>query len=237
MDFSFPTLKALDFTATIMLSITRLTSQSIFQRVVKKDMSRRPDVSVTRRNQILDAALRVFARSGFHEARMDDIVQEAGLSKGALYWYFKSKEDIITAISQRLFTTDIEQLQGLLQAEGSVSERLLQLMRDRIAGLQSMSSVISILFEFYAAALHQENVRQFIQRYFQDFHEMLVALIQQGIDRGEFRQVNAVETAIALDSMFEGLVMRWLIEPDAVQWDTLGDSAIRIFLEGLKIRA
>src|SRR5579885_735638 len=150
MDFSFPTLKALDFTATIMLSITRLTSQSIFQRVVKKDMSRRPDVSVTRRNQILDAALRVFARSGFHEARMDDIVQEAGLSKGALYWYFKSKEDIITAISQRLFTTDIEQLQGLLQAEGSVSERLLQLMRDRIAGLQSMSSVISILFEFYA---------------------------------------------------------------------------------------
>ena len=53
-------------------------------------MAPRPDVSEERRNQILEAATTVFARLGFHRARMDDIVQEARLSKGALYWYFKS---------------------------------------------------------------------------------------------------------------------------------------------------
>ena len=71
-------------------------------------MAARRDVSAERKNQILDAAMVVFARSGFHEARMDDIVQESGLSKGTLYWYFKSKEEIITAISERLFATDIK---------------------------------------------------------------------------------------------------------------------------------
>lgn len=197
-------------------------------------MSPRPDVSVTRKNQILDAATAVFARLGFHDARMDDIVQESGLSKGALYWYFKSKEDIITAISQRLFTTDIEQLVGLLHAEGSVSERLQQLIQARIAGLQEMSDVVTILFEFYATALHQDGVRQFIKAYFQNFHELLVALIQQGIDRGEFRSVDAVAAATALDAVFEGLVVRWLIDPEAMQWASVGEAALRLLLDGLK---
>jgi AcrR family transcriptional regulator len=199
-------------------------------------MTARPDLSAVRKNQILDAAMTVFARSGFHEARMDDIVQESGLSKGTLYWYFKSKEEIITAISQRLFATDIEQVESLLKAEGTVSERLQQLMRDRVQGLQEMSGVVAILVEFYAVALHQDDVRQFIKSYFQNFHELLIALIQQGIERGEFRPVDALAAATALDAVFEGLIVRWLIDPDAVQWASLGEAAIRFMLDGLKHR-
>lgn len=199
-------------------------------------MAARTDVSAARKNQILDAAMVVFARSGFHEARMDDIVQESGLSKGTLYWYFKSKEEIITAISQRLFATDIEQVESLLKAEGTVSERLQQLIRDRLQGLQDMSDMVAILFEFYAVALRQDGVRQFIKTYFQNFHKVLVALIQQGIERGEFRPVDVVAAATALDAVFEGLIVRWLIDPDAVQWASLGEAAIRLTLDGLKHR-
>jgi AcrR family transcriptional regulator len=199
-------------------------------------MAARPDLSAARKNQILDAAMVVFARSGFHDARMDDIVQESGLSKGTLYWYFKSKEEIITAISQRLFATDIKQVESLLNAEGTVSERLQQLIRDRVQGLQEMSDVVAILFEFYAVALHQDGVRQFIKTYFQNFHELLVALIQQGIERGEFRPVDVLAAATALDAVFEGLIVRWLIDPDAVQWASLGEAAIRLMLDGLKHR-
>jgi AcrR family transcriptional regulator len=165
---------------------------------------------------------------------MDDIVQASGLSKGTLYWYFKSKEDMIMAISERLFTTDIEQLEGMLAAQGTVHERLLQLMRSRAQGLQEMSEVVTILFEFYAAAVHRIEVRQLINSYFQNFHELLVALIQQGIDRGELQPIDAVEAATALDALFEGLVVRWLINRDAVQWDTIIDSSMTMFLDGLK---
>ncbi len=66
-------------------------------------MSPREDVSEERKEQILDAATEVFAQKGFDKARMDDIVEETGLSKGALYWYFKSKDDIIFAIMDRIF--------------------------------------------------------------------------------------------------------------------------------------
>jgi AcrR family transcriptional regulator len=167
---------------------------------------------------------------------MDDIVEESGLSKGTLYWYFKSKEDIINAISRRLFTGELEKLEGLLEAEGTASERLMQLTNYRVAGLKRMSNLVPIIFEFYAVAVHQQWVKQFIGEYFKHFRGLLEDLIQQGIDRGEFYPVNAAETAISLASMYEGLTIHWLMEPETVQWDILSENSIPILLNGLKIR-
>ena len=199
-------------------------------------MSRRPDSSEIRRNQILDAATKVFVRQGFQHARMDDIVEESGLSKGTLYWYFKSKEDIINAILRRLFAGALESLESLLEAEGTVSERLVQLTSDRVTGMKRMSSLVPIIFEFYAVAVHQQWVKQFIGEYLKHFRGLLEELIQQGIDRGEFYPVNAAETAVSLASMFEGLTIHWLMEPETVQWDILSENSIPILLNGLKIR-
>ena len=199
-------------------------------------MSRNPDASEIRRNQILDAATKVFVRLGFQHARMDDIVEESGLSKGTLYWYFKSKEDIINAILRRLFTGELENLESLLQAEGPASERLLQLTKYRVIGMKRMSNLVPIIFEFYAVAVHQQWVKQFIGDYFKHFRGLLEDLIQQGIDRGEFYPVNASETAITLASMYEGLTIHWLMEPEAVQWDILSENSIPMLLNGLKVK-
>jgi len=199
-------------------------------------MSRHPDTSELRRNQILDAATQVFVRQGFQHARMDDIVEESGLSKGTLYWYFKSKEDIINAILRRLFTGELENLESLLEAEGTASERLIQLTNDRVNGLKQMSSLVPIIFEFYAVAVHQQWVQQFIGEYFMHFRSLLEHLIQQGIDRGEFRQVDTAKTAISFASLYEGLTLHWLMDPQAVHWEILSENSIPMLLDGLKVR-
>jgi AcrR family transcriptional regulator len=199
-------------------------------------MSRRPDTSEIRRNQILDAATTVFVRQGFQHARMDDIVEESGLSKGTLYWYFKSKEDIINAILRRLFTGDLENLQSLLQAEGTASERLIQLTNHRVIGLKRMSSLVPIIFEFYAVAVHQQWIKQFINEYFRHFRTLLEQLIQQGIDRGEFRHINATNAAITFASLYEGLTLHWMMDPQTVQWEILSENSLPMLLDGLKVR-
>ena len=199
-------------------------------------MSRQPDMSEIRRNQILDAATKVFVRQGFQHARMDDIVEESGLSKGTLYWYFKSKEDIINAILRRLFTGDLEHLESLVYAPGTASERLIQLTDHRVSGLKRMSSLVPIIFEFYAVAVHQQWVQQFINEYFHHFRTLLEELVQQGIDSGEFRQVNARNTAISIASLYEGLTLHWMIDPQTVQWEILSENSIPMLLDGLKVR-
>jgi AcrR family transcriptional regulator len=199
-------------------------------------MPRSSDSSEIRRNQILDAATKVFVRLGFQHARMDDIVEESGLSKGTLYWYFKSKEDIINAILRRLFTGELENLESLLEAEGTASDRLMQLTYNRVNGLKRMSSLVPIIFEFYAVAVHQQSVQQFIGEYFKHFRTLLEVLIQQGIDRCEFRPVNATKAAISFASLYEGLTIHWLMDPQTVQWDILSENSVPMLLDGLKVR-
>src|SRR5260221_11591312 len=94
-------------------------------------MSPRPNVSEERKQQILDAAIAVFARLGFRAARMDDVAEQAGLSKGALYLYYKSKAAIIAAQLQHLFSQEFNHLQSLVESEcyGPLGEQLLLLTR------------------------------------------------------------------------------------------------------------
>jgi len=198
-------------------------------------MSPRPDVSEERRTQILEAAMAVFARQGFDQARMDDIAQEAGLSKGALYLYYKSKDAIIAAILQFFFTRAMKKLQGFLESEEppSVREQLLRLNQYYIAEMKWMVSLLPLSFQFYAVAARQRAVRQFLKQYFKDYREVLAALIQRGIDRGEFRPVPTERVAITIAALYEGLALLWMIDPDATQWEHTGESSLLLLLDGL----
>ena len=72
----------------------------------------KPEVQTARREHILDAAERCFARAGFHRTTMHDICKEAGVSPGALYVYFDSKEALIAGISERDRAEFAERLDG-----------------------------------------------------------------------------------------------------------------------------
>src|SRR5574338_418096 len=90
----------------------------------QESMSPRPDVSDERKTQIINAAESVFTEKGFDQARMDDIAEETGLSKGTLYLYFKSKDDLIIAILDRMFQREFKQFKNLNMDEDSATEAI-----------------------------------------------------------------------------------------------------------------
>ena len=200
-------------------------------------MSPRPDVSEERRNQILEATMAVFARQGFEQARMDDIAQEVGLSKGALYLYFKSKDAIISAILQFFFSHAMKKLQGFLESEEtpSVREQLLRLNQYYVGEMKWMVSMLPISFQFYAVAARQKAVRQVLKRYFKDYREVLAELIQRGMYRGEFRPMQAEDVAIAVTALYEGLALLWMVDPDATMWEQIGERSLLLLLDGLAV--
>ena len=122
-------------------------------------MTPRPDVSAERTEQIVEAAIAVFSRLGFHKARMDDIAREAGVSKGTLYWYFESKDAITKALLQYLFDQEVQEVTTVLAAEGSVSERLLALTQQLAGRLEQREKLIPIIHEFYATATRDPTVQ------------------------------------------------------------------------------
>jgi AcrR family transcriptional regulator len=196
----------------------------------------RPDVSEERREQIIAAAMKVFARRGFHAARMDDIVKESGLSKGALYWYFKSKDDIIASIMERFIDREIAGMERALEQDAPVVQKLFQLHDMVMEEMRNMQAMMPILYEFYAAATRKPSVRAALLEFFQPTRRLLSALIEQGIDCGEFKPVDVDATAVNLIAFYEGLLLLAVLDPKGVDLKKMGDSGAHLIIDGMKRR-
>ena len=199
-------------------------------------MSPKVDVSEERRQQILEAATSVFSRLGFHKARMDDIVEESGLSKGALYWYFKSKDDIILAILDNLFEQDLSHLQLVTESDlkSSASETLRKFTHNALADIKQMLRLMPLTYEFYAMAFRNKSVKQALKGYLRKYIGVLTPIIQKGVDDGEFRRVDPQDAAISLGAMIEGILLLWTYDPETIDLDRHFEIATDLFLQGLE---
>lgn len=199
-------------------------------------MSPRPDVSEERKGQILDAASQVFAQKGVHESRMDDIVKKSGLSKGTLYWYFKSKDDILIGIFDQMFRREFEELGKLQHMEGTASDRLLYFTDRTIRDINKMLRLMPIAYEFFSLAFRRKFVQEAFKQYINTYLDILVPIIQQGIDSGEFRLVDPLEVAIAVGAIFEGTILLWVFDKTLVKLDQHIHAGINFILAGIKTR-
>jgi AcrR family transcriptional regulator len=197
-------------------------------------MAPRPDVSQERRNQIIAAAIAVFTRLGFHEARIDDIAKEAKLSKGALYWYFKSKDDIIAAIMDRFIDREMVELEDALKLQAPVSEKLMKLNGMIVDEMESMLDLMPILYEFYAAATRRKDIRKALVQFFRPTQQLFSRLIQQGIDSGEFANVDTEVVAVDLIALYEGLLLLTVLDPKTVDLEKMSVQGTSLMIEGLR---
>src|SRR5438270_4212939 len=80
--------------------------------------------TIDRRRDLLDAAVRVFARKGFHAARVGDIAEEAGVAHGLLYHYFRSKEEVLETIFRETWTRLVEQTARIEESGAPLREQI-----------------------------------------------------------------------------------------------------------------
>lgn len=199
-------------------------------------MSPRPDVSNERKSQILDAALGVFARLGFERARVDDIVKASGLSKGALYWYFESKDAIIVGILDRVFGGSSLALDQLMNDEGPVPDRLRRLSTRVVEDVERSQAIIPITFEFYAVAMRSKTVHRFLQDYYARYLAGLSKVLELGIERGEIRKTDPDVAALSLIALIEGLILLWVMDATRLDPGKALAAAAEDFIQGLETK-
>jgi AcrR family transcriptional regulator len=199
-------------------------------------MSPRPNVSDERKTQILNAAEGVFTKRGFNEARMDDIAEKTGLSKGTLYLYFKSKDDLIIAILERIFQREFRQLEDLQQDDVSASDAMMKLTDLITKDIVSMLRLIPIIYNFLALAFRNKYVQRALKDYINHYLNILIPIIQRGIDAGEFRSVDAREVAIAAGAIIEGTMLLWVYDKSIIDPERHIRSGMKLLLEGVQTR-
>jgi AcrR family transcriptional regulator len=189
------------------------------------------------KTHILATALAVFAEKGFAKASMNDIVRASGLSKGGVYWHFKSKEELVTAIFDQFFVEQLALVDEVLAGEGTAVHKLHQLATLTSSGVEVLAAQFPSPLEFYALANHEHSLKTSLQTHFQSYREKIGALAAHGIAAGEFRSLHSntsENAAITIIALFEGLMLLWAISPESIDLSTQMETAVRLLLQGLQ---
>ena len=163
-----------------------------------------------RRQQILEAAMACFAREGFHGTTMQDIVRQSGLSPGAIYSYFKSKEEIIAAIADERHARE----RGMIQAartQSSAEATLRALARAFFGTLGDAEGRTQrrLNVQIWAEALCNPPLHRTVRTGIDESRALLAALIVEAQGRGELpRHLAPDALARVMIALFQGFVLQ-----------------------------
>ncbi len=166
-----------------------------------------------KKDRIIEAAARVFAQKGFARSSVADIAVKAEIGKGTLYAYFDSKEDLFFAVFEwYIMQTGAAAKVSASHLGGSAAQRL-EALSDSIMGMwDEIKDVFTLTIEFWAASSSsqiRDRFKEAFRRLYDEFRGLVVALIRDGIDRGEFRpDVDPESIAAALVGTWDALFIQ-----------------------------
>ena len=167
-----------------------------------------------RRNEILQAALHVFVRKGYAQTRMEDIVTQSGLSKGALYWHYKSKRDLFLDLIDHWMDRFAPLMRPGYHQHKSASKILEDICRFTVRVFKRDRDWFLAELELWAWAARDgeilERGRRLVNRMLAEFR----AVLESGVRRGEFRaDLDVNLTALLLLNTLQGMVWFVLFQP------------------------
>jgi len=179
----------------------------------------KPETYFYRKEYIMQAALVCFARTCYHQTTMDDIVLEAGLSKGSIYTYFDSKKELFTNLLEKMVSET--GLFPILSAENSCGrEKLDAAMSSMVAFTTSgdYQYYAPLLMEAWTLAQVEPDVKVVLADIYKRLRQLFAQPIEKGITRGEFKPIDAVGFTNVFLSVFDGLMVQARLDAASINW-------------------
>ena len=183
------------------------------------------------RARLLDAAMRLFSSYGYNAASVDEICEAAGVSKGAFYHHFASKQAIFLALFEDwLASVD----SGLEAARKPTVPETFRSMASMMPLLASQADgYLPMFLEFWLQASRDETIWQATIAPYQRYQDYFASLIEQGIAEGSFRPLDALAAAKTIVSMAVGLLLQSLIAPGGTDWQKAAEESMEILMKGI----
>ena len=176
-------------------------------------MTKRNKQKNARKNQIIEAASVVFAQKGFARTTIAEVATRAGIGKGTVYEYFKSKEDLYFAVFEWFMAqTGAGVMVSIATLKGTAAEKLKAVSTSLMESWDEMRDVFALFMEFWSASASPQNQPRFKQVFkngYGEFRAIVAGLINEGIERQEFRaDIQIAPVAAALVGTWDALLLQ-----------------------------
>jgi AcrR family transcriptional regulator len=190
------------------------------------------------RDELLTAALRVFARRGYRQASVDDIAAAAGYSKGALYWHFSGKEDLLLALLEERIDAPTREIVALLESAPPERDMSLEAGREFARRLGTQRDAVLLEREYWSLAIRDPELRAlYAERQMELRGALARALEARARHLGTpDLPMPAEDLARIVMSIIGGLAVDELIEPGSVRPDLLSETLALVYA-GMVARA
>lgn len=202
---------------------------------------RTKDEALETREGLLDAAVRVFAEKGVSQASLADIATAAGVTRGAIYWHFKNKTDLIDALLKRTKTPQEEAWGTCCEAAerdplGFIRGKAVDALRLGTTD-EDTRQVWNILFHKSEPVERTEPIAARKQTSRHDCALNMESFFKAAIDRGQLPPDLDPRTATTgLSCYLDGLIYNWLMDPESVPLAEDAERYVDIYINGLKHR-
>jgi len=188
--------------------------------------------SVDKRDAILRAAIRTFARNGFFGAQVADVARTAGVAAGTVYLYFRSKDDLLVSIFERTMTDTLAAGQAAIADVSDAPERLRRIARLHLERM-GRDRDLAIVFQ---VELRQSTkfMERFSSTYLRDYIGIIRDTIADGQAAGTFRTgFNPTIAAKALFGALDEMATNWILARRKYLLAEQADEVIDLFLNGV----
>jgi AcrR family transcriptional regulator len=182
------------------------------------------------RTDILRAAEELFASEGYDATGVAEICGKAGVSKGAFYHHFQTKEDVFLELLRGWLDGLEAQLSVLGGAEGTVSEKILNMASVMQDVLQAAQQGLPIYLEFWSRALRDPDVMELLIEPFHQFRAFFSGMLEEGVREGTLKLSDPTIAVQVFLSFAIGLLVQGIFEPDGVDWDRVSMEGINVLL-------
>jgi len=200
----------------------------------KQNKRTRPTRAETR-IRLLQAAGEVFAKSGYDRASLDDVAAAAGLTKGAVYSSFSSKDELFYALMREHIDDRLALVSSAVSRESTVADAT----RDAAAGLGELISSQAdwqlLFIEFWVRAVRDPDLRDEFVRQRRAVRELIARFVEQhAAHMGVELQAPADQIAVAVLALTNGIAIEQLADPEAVD-PSLFATTLGLLLDGLQV--
>ena len=192
------------------------------------------DLKNIRKEQIMNAAQAVVVGKGYDQSRIDDIVEKAQLSKGAIYWYYKSKKDVYLSLIDYWFNEYSEGIFNYLEDKQSSSDKLRALFEYFVDQFDKNPDTFKIMVEFWRTSGLDADFNEKLQEIYSHFLEYIIDIIKSGIENNEFKKVDPRITGLSILINIEGIHWFTLFNKSGVEAHEYINTISNFILNGLK---
>lgn len=183
---------------------------------------------------ILRAAAKVFAQSGYFNAKVSDVARSAGVADGTVYLYFKNKDDLLTSIFSWAMGEFLARAKAELAEIATAKDKLLQFARLHFSLLEQERD-IAIVFQI---ELRQSTkfMEHFSTTYLAEYLQVLREIIEQGQKSGTFRAtLNPKLVAKLLFGMLDEMATNWVLSHGNHSLTDMAEPVLDIFFNGVNV--